>query len=252
MSKIGIIAISHMHGDHYYGLMGIISTLHLYGRKKSLVLIGPPGLSEIICLQLKYSDTTLGFEIRFLEWKPNIEEQIFETSRITIETVPMDHRIPCSGFIFREKPKKRRLIKELLQNDLLPADLLDLKSGLDVLRLDGSVKYDHKFLTLPPAPPFSYAYCSDTKYMPSLAQKIKGVDILYHEATFANDMSDRAATTFHSTAEAAAQVARDGKVGRLLIGHFSSRYEDLDVLLQEARCIFPNTHLSIEGTEFTP
>lgn len=252
LSRIDHIFISHLHGDHYFGLIGLISTMHLFGRKKDLLLVGPPGLSEIISLQLRYSETSLGFKIDYREFKPNESEVIYEHDKYDVTTIPMDHRVPCSGYLFREKPKKRRINRKMLPElNLSKLDILKLKDGEDLLNEDGSIRYENKTITLDPSPAVSYAYCSDTKYKPELIELVKGVDLIYHEATFANDMKDRAAATYHTTAEQAAQFAKDAKVGKLLLGHFSARYRELDILLTEARPIFDNTELAIEGTKFT-
>ena len=165
----------------------------------------------------------------------------------------MDHRVPCAGFLFREKPKVRRMNREALA-ELKPSklEILDLKEGKDVYHEDGSVKFENKLMTLNPAASYSYAYCSDTRYKPVLKSLIEGVDMMYHEATFADDMKERAGATYHTTAAQAAQFAKDAKVGKLLLGHFSARYRELDPILEEARMVFEHAELAIEGTVFTP
>ncbi|GAB4235182.1 MAG: ribonuclease Z [Ekhidna sp.] len=252
-SRIDHIFISHLHGDHYFGLIGLLSTMHLFGRKKDLLLVGPPGLSEIISLQLRYSETTLGFRIDFREFTPHQSELIYDQPGFDVTTIPMDHRVPCSGFFFREKPKKRRINRKILPEvNLSKLEILKLKEGEDLYHEDGSLKYENKVLTLDPHPAYSYAYCSDTKYKPALLKLIKGADLMYHEATFANDMKQRAAATYHSTAEQAAQFAKDAGVGKLLLGHFSARYKELDPIINEAKAIFNKSELAIEGSKFTP
>lgn len=251
LSRIDHIFISHLHGDHYFGLIGLLSTMHLFGRKKELLLVGPPGLSEIIQLQLRYSETSLNFHIRFIEFKPGQSEVVMDHPKFTVTTVPMDHRVPCSGYLFREKPKKRRIDRKMMEDvKLSHLDISRLKDGQDILNEDGSVKYENKLLTSDPNPSFSYAFFSDTKLRPELKSMIEGVDMLYHEATFANDMKDRAEQTYHTTAEQAAQFAKDANVGKLILGHFSARYKELDPIINEARAIFPNAELAIEGTKF--
>lgn len=253
LSRIDHIFISHLHGDHYFGLIGLLSTMHLFGRRKDLLLVGPPGLSEIIGLQLRYSETSLAFRVDFREFQPGVSEVIYDHANYDITTIPMDHRVPCSGFLFKEKPKKRRINRQVFPDcDLTKLEILDLKAGKDIFNEDGSLKYENKMLTQDPHPSHGYAYCSDTKYKPSLKSIIEGVDIMYHEATFANDMKDRAVDTFHTTAEQAALFAKDAGIKKLLLGHFSARYKELDPILNEAKAIFENVELAIEGTKFTP
>ncbi|MFK7953427.1 MAG: ribonuclease Z [Ekhidna sp.] len=251
ISKVDYIFISHLHGDHYFGLIGLLSTMHLFGRKKDLLLVGPPGLLEIISLQFKYSETALNFKINFIEFTPEVSEVVFETERLTVTTIPMDHRVPCSGFLFKEKPKKRRINRRVLPDlELSNIEIVKLKNGEDILNDDGTVKHENKLLTLEPHPAYSYAFCSDTRYKKELEDVVRGVDLLYHESTFASDMTDRAATTFHTTAEQAAQFAKNAEVKKLILGHFSARYDDLDIILKEARAIYPEAELAIEGTKF--
>ena len=163
----------------------------------------------------------------------------------------MDHRVPCSGFLFKEKPKKRRINRKILPDvQLSNLEILRLKEGEDILDDDGSVRYENKLITLEPNPSFSYAFFSDTRLRPELVETIRGVDMLYHEATFANDMKERAIATYHTTAEQAAQFAKDAEVGKLILGHFSARYMDLDPIIEEARAVFERSELAIEGTKF--
>lgn len=251
ISRIDHIVISHLHGDHYFGLIGLLSTMHLFGRKKDLLLVGPPGLLEIISLQLKYSETSLNFKINFVEFTPGKTEIVFETERLTISTIPMDHRVPCSGFLFKEKPKKRRINRKGFPDlELSNVEIIRLKNGEDVLDEDRSMKYENRMLTLDPHPQYSYAYCSDTRYKKELEDQVRGVSLLYHESTFANDMKERAENTFHTTAEQAAQFAKNADVKKLILGHFSARYDDLTVILNEARTIFPKAELALEGSKF--
>jgi len=248
--KIDHIFISHLHGDHYYGLMGLISSLHLYGRKNDLNIYGPPGLKEIITVNLKNSQTHLNYKIHLREWIPGEHELLFENLHMTVHSFPLNHRINCSGFLFREKPKKRRLDKIKMTDSISPLTMIRLKNGEDILDEHGNIKYASKDYTLPPSPSVSYAFCSDTKYDESILSYVQNVNLLYHEATFMNEMADRAADTFHSTAEQAALLAKKAKVKRLLIGHFSTRYKDLAPVLNEARAVYPATELAIEGTEY--
>ena len=250
INKITHVFISHLHGDHYYGLMGLLSTMHLYGRKKKLYLYGPPGLLEIISLQLRYSETSLLFDIVFHEWTPETSEILYEDNFMTVSTIPLDHRVPCSGFLFREKPKRRRLNKAAIELNLPPVHIHTLKDGNDVLDEHGKVKLENAKFTLPPRPSFSYAYCSDTRYNENLLHYITGIDLLYHEATFTEEFRDRAQETYHTTALGAATMAEKAKVGQLIIGHFSNRYRILDELLVEAKQKFERTSLAIEGETF--
>jgi len=251
LSKIDHVFISHLHGDHYFGLIGLLSTMHLFGRTKGVLLVGPPGLKEIISIQLRYSATSLAFKINFKEFEPDISEVIYDHPKYQVLTIPMDHRVPCSGYLFREKAKKRRIkrgvVKELKMSK---PETIALKEGKDVLDDDGSIKYKNKKFTEDPHPSFSYAYCSDSKFKPELAGIVNGVDLMYHEATFANDMKNRAVSTYHSTAMQAAELAKLSKAKKLILGHFSARYEELDLILEEAQTVFDNSALAIEGTNF--
>lgn len=246
-NRIDYIFISHLHGDHYYGLMGLISSMHLYGRQKDLYIYGPPGLSEIITLQLKHSDTSLKYKIVFKEWKPNTSELLFENNHLTVHSFPLSHRVNCSGFLFKEKPKARRINKNKLPEEITPLQILELKKGNDVLSEIGDVLYKNSVYTSKAYPSLSYAYCSDTKYDEQILPYIKEVDLLYHEATFMADMEERATITFHTTTKQAGEIAQKANVGRLIIGHYSTRYKDVEPMLTETKSVFPNAELAIEG-----
>lgn len=248
--RIKNIFISHLHGDHYLGLMGLLSTMHLMGRKTPLNLYGPKGLSEIITLQLKYSDTVFNYELIFHEVDTEKHQLIHEDNFVSVYSIPLDHRIACSGFLFKEKQKKYRIVKELMPENLEVEKIQKLKSGIDVLAEDGSLAMDHRHYTKPPHRSFSYAFCSDTKYNESIIPIIEGVDMLYHESTFLDEHMDRASNTFHSTAKEAATIAKKAKVGKLLLGHFSVRYKTLDPIQDEAREVFENSFIAEEGKEF--
>ncbi len=249
-SRIQAIFISHLHGDHYFGLTGLLNTLHLFSREKELKLIGPPGLKEVVSLQLSLSKTSLSYPINITEWIPDTEQMVYEDSKLSVTTIPLNHRIACSGYIFKEKQKLIRISREAIPDQLSQAEIIQLKKGEDVLKLDGSLKYKKEDVTLPPNPSYSYAYCSDTKYMPELAKKLKGVTLLYHESSFLDDMAQRADSTYHTTARQAAQMAKDANAGGLLLGHFSSRYSELKGFLTEGREVFEKTFLAIEGGTF--
>ena len=250
LSKINHILISHLHGDHCYGLLGLLSTMQLYGRKQVLTLIGPPGLSEMITIQLKHSKTVFNFPIELTEWKEGIQELLVDLPKLTIKSIPMKHSIPCAGFLFEEKPNLRRINKDYLTKTLNPLEIKQIKSGSDVLNEDGRTEYSTAEFTLPPRKHHSYAFCSDTKYDEELIKWIKGVDLLYHEATFMDEMKERAHLTFHTTATQAGRIATAARVGKLTIGHFSTRYKDLSPLLKEVQTEFENAHLALEGHIF--
>ena len=245
--KINNIFISHLHGDHYLGLMGLISTMHLQSRTNDLFIYGPPGLAEIITLQLQYSQTILNYKIRFQELDTSVKKVILEDPVLEVETIPLNHRIGCAGFLFREKPKKRRIIKEKLPDGISLQEILSLKNGEHIYDEDDKVLFENENLTLPPRKSRSYAYCSDTKYEENIIEQIKNVDLLYHESTFLSDREDRAAHTFHSTAKQAATIAKKAEVGQLLLGHYSIRYRELQPLLDEAKQVFANVSLALEG-----
>ncbi len=248
--RICNIYISHLHGDHYFGLAGLLSTMHLQGRLTPLHLFGPPGLSEILSLQFKYSGTNLSFPLIFHELDTAYHKKIFEDKQITVHTIPMEHRVPCCGFVFREKPKPRPLIKEKLSGFLTPPQLVRLKWGEDIKDEQGNIIVRNQDVTQEPKRSRSYAYCSDSRYKPELLPYLRGVDLLYHEATFLDDMRERATYTFHSTALQAAELAAAAKVRHLLLGHFSVRYKDLTPLLLEAMSVFPHVDLATEGSIF--
>jgi ribonuclease Z len=247
-TRISHIFISHLHGDHYLGLTGLLSTMHLNKRTEDLFLFGPAGLAEILILQFKYSDTRLNYKIHFRELTQD-REVIFENENLTVETIPLNHRIQCTGFLFREKSKKRRLNKEVLPADLTVQQIIRLKKGEDLYNQQGELLYLNQDLTLPPKPSRSYAYCSDTKYSACILPQIQQVDLLYHESTFLDEEAARASETFHSTARQAALMAKQANVKQLILGHYSSRYKDLTPFLEEAKEIFPNAILSVEGED---
>lgn len=250
LNQIAHIFISHLHGDHYLGLMALLSSMHLMNRKKPLRLYGHKGLSEIISLQLKYSHTVFNYEIDFVELDPKEPRVIFENDELTVETIPLRHRISCTGFLFKEKPKPRRLNKERLPKNLSLENIARLKKGEDALDDNGDVLFTNEALTLPARPSRAYAYCSDTIYYEDIIPQIRGVDLLYHEATFLEEDAEKAAGTFHSTAKQAASIAKQAEVGTLVIGHFSARYKELDEFLTEAQSVFERTSLAIEGEAF--
>jgi len=249
-NRINAIFISHLHGDHYLGLTGLISSMHLLGRQKPLKIFAPPGLSEIIAIQLKYSNTVIRFETKLTELTEDTLYLIHETTTHTVHAFPLSHRVPCWGFVFREKPKPRRIIKEKLPDNILIQDIARLRSGMDLSDQSGKVIYKNKDLTLPPKKSRSYAYCSDTVYDPQLISYIKGVDLLYHESTFLKEKEDIAAKTYHTTAEQAAKIAKAANVDKLIIGHYSARYRTVSEFQSEASKTFGETELALEGKTF--
>lgn len=251
MHRIDHIFISHLHGDHYLGLMGLIFTLHLNKRKNDLHIYSHKGLDEIITLQLKYSKSALNYTIIFHQLTPDKREIIFENKFVTVETIPLLHKLTCSGFLIREKQKPRRIDKALLPDNLSYSQLIKLKAGEDILDEQGNVLYKNNTVTLSPRKSRSYAYCSDTQYYEAIVEQVKAVDVLYHEATFMEEEADKAAETMHSTVKQAATIAVKANPTRLLIGHFSARYKDLLPLIDEAKRIFPNSYLALEGETFT-
>lgn len=249
--RINHIFISHLHGDHYLGLMGLIFTLHLQRRTNDLHVYSHRGLDEIITTQLRYSRSAPSFRIVFHRLEKGVREIVFEDEALTVETIPLSHKIRCSGFLFKEKPKPRRIDKMKMPEGLLLQHIVSLKRGEDVLDESGNVLFRNTDFTLPPRKSRTYAYCSDTEFDKNLIGQINKVDLLYHEATFVETDESKATETKHSTARQAATIAQLAEVDSLLLGHFSARYRDLVPILEEARTIFPNSRLALEGEEFT-
>jgi len=247
-ARIDYIFISHLHGDHYFGLIGLLSSLHLNGRIKPMQIFGPAALLEILEIQFKYSDTTLRYPLEFFPIDATESTQIFENSDLIVKTIVLNHRIPCTGFIFEQKQRQRKLIKD--KADEVPmAYYTVLKKGLNVELPNGEILLSEDYTT-PADPPRSYAYCSDTLFDERYFPIIKNCDTLYHEATFMHELLDRANETHHTTALQAGEVAKINHVKKLIIGHFSSRYKTLQMLLEETQSVFENTELAIEGKTF--
>ena len=247
LNRINNIFISHLHGDHYLGLVGLISTMHLRQRETDLNIYGPAALAEIVTLQLKHAQTVLNYKINFHPLDHQRSLTILDNNLLTVSTIPLNHRIPCTGFLFREKPKRKKIDKAKVDQSFSVESIIKLKNGEDVLDENGKMKYKNSDYTFPAKKSRSYAYCSDTKYDPDLVKSIAKVDLLYHESTFLSDKEQRAAETYHSTAEQAALIARQAKVKQLVLGHYSIRYKDLQPLLDEAKAVFASTRLAIEG-----
>ncbi|MDB5010295.1 MAG: ribonuclease [Mucilaginibacter sp.] len=249
-SRFDHIFISHLHGDHYLGLVGLLSSMHLNGRNKVLKIYCPEHLKEIIDLQLKYSETTLQYPIEYKFTNAVKAEVIVDNEDVIIETIPLDHRIACTGFLFRQKKRLRKLIKEKLEEIGIPIEYYtSIKKGKDYTAPDGKV-YNNSLLTIDSDQPKTYSYCSDTLYNEMYFDQISNTTLLYHEATFLHNMLDRAKETHHTTALQAAEIAVKTNSQKLLIGHFSARYKKLDELLEEAQSVFPETELAIEGKTF--
>lgn len=243
-SKINHIFISHLHGDHCFGLPGLIASFRLLGREIPLHIYGPKGIKEMLETIFRITETQRGFEVVYHELESKISEKIYEDKRLEVYTIPLNHRIYCNGYLFREKPKERHLnMEEISKYDEIEiCDYHNLKAGKDFVLQDGYVlKNEH--LTTNPERSVSYAFCSDTRYLESVIPVIKNVSVLYHESTFLKDLKEMADYTGHSTAEEAAQIALKANAGKLILGHFSNRYDDLSVFTDEAKIIFPNTFL---------
>ncbi|MBG8555668.1 ribonuclease Z [Hymenobacter guriensis] len=247
--RLNVIFISHLHGDHFFGLFGLLGTMQLQSRTEPLRLFGPAGLEEVLTTQFRHSSTQLSFDLEFVVVDPTVHQLVYEDKLLTVHSLPMRHRIACCGYLLREQPRRRPLLRERLPAGLTPPQFQLLSQGEDLLdEATGNVLVRYAEVTGPPKRARSYAFCSDTVYLPELAELVRGVDVLYHEATFLDELRERAAVTFHATARQAGQLAREAGVGQLLIGHFSSRYRDLEPHLREARTEFARTLLALEGT----
>jgi ribonuclease Z len=248
--KIDHVFISHLHGDHVFGLPGLISSFGLLGRTNDLHIHGVADLEMVLRPVIDYFSRELPFKVVFHHINPLEKELIYEDAALEVTTFPVEHRIPTVGFLFREKPKERKINKQMCDFYEVPLRVLPkLKKGEDFIPDSGGHVPNTK-LTLPAPPSVSYAFCTDTRPLPSVVEVVKGVDMLYHEATFISDQEGLAYKTFHSTARQAAKVALQAGVKKLLIGHFSSRYKDLSPLLSEAREVFPDTEIATEGVTF--
>jgi ribonuclease Z len=246
--KLNHIFISHLHGDHYFGLIGLITSMGLLGREQPLNLYAPPGLDEIIALQLKVASTSLPFELVYHPLEK--AELLIDTTKFSVECFSTKHRIPCWGFIVREKRNPRKIDKEKVIEFEIPSSFYNaLKNGNDYTTKEGDIILNDQ-VTIANTPARSYAFCADTVYDESIASITKDVCLLYHEATYLKDFADRAAERFHSTTVQAAMIAKKANARQLILGHFSSKYEQLDDYLKEAVEIFPNTQLAIEGVSF--
>ena len=245
--RINHIFISHLHGDHYLGLLGLLSSMHLLGRTTELHLYCPSELKEVIELQLRVSQTYLKYTIIYHFHNYIDNDLLFEDDKMIVKAVVLTHRIPCCGFVFIEKPLPCNITKETIDHYNIPLEQIHaIKHGADFVTSSGNVISNEKLVVAKP-PLRSYAYCSDTAYDERIIALVKEVTLLYHEATFMHDLLPRAIDTFHSTALQAATIAQKAQVTQLMIGHYSARYRDLQPLLDEAKSVFENTLLAIEG-----
>lgn len=244
--KLSHIFISHLHGDHYLGLMGLLFSMQLNRREKELHLYAFKGLDEIITTQLRYSLSVLRFPVHFHTLTSEVK-CIWEDSAVSVTTLPLKHKLPCVGFLIREKPKPFRIDKEKISPEIRLQDLALFQQGKDAVNERGDVTARFRDYTLAPKPSRAYAYCSDTAFEPALVPHLKEIDLLYHEATFLTDELDKANETLHSTAAQAADIARACGAKKLLIGHFSARYKELEPVLAEATAIFSETTLATDG-----
>lgn len=248
ISRIKYIFISHLHGDHYFGLIGLLTSMGLLNRKEGITLFCPPGLPEIIRQQLAVADTVLSYPIEYkLLTEPTL---LIDTRHFTLRCFPVEHRISCWGLRADEKKLPRRVNKSRAVERGIPAAFFPFLQKGDHYQLPGGEVIQNEEVTTSAGLPASYAYCADTVYLPEMAETVKGVRLLYHEATYLHDFAEKARERYHSTAHQAAKLAESAEAKRLLIGHFSSKYENLDPLLEEARKVFPNTDLAIEGVTY--
>ncbi len=249
-SRIKHIFISHLHGDHYFGLAGLISTFRLLTRETDLNIYAPKGLKEVITLQMKLSDSWTNFRLIFHELSSNKSELIFEDDKVEVHTIPLSHRVYTNGFLFKEKVGSRKLDVDAVQKANIDlAYYRKLKQGFDVENNEGML-IKNKSVTIDPIKPKSYAFCSDTVYNDSIIPIIKGVDVLYHESTFLEKHAHLAEPTKHSTAKQAALIAKQADAGKLILGHYSTRYEGLNMFKEEAQEIFKNIELAEDGKVF--
>jgi ribonuclease Z len=239
--RLDHIFITHIHGDHFFGLMGLLTSFNLNYRETPLHIYGYGGIEEIVRTHFRHAETQLRYEIIFHPVTADAPKVIFENNLLTVETIILKHRIPTTGFLFREK--------KIVEYSIPIPSIVAIKQGEDFTTPSGVV-IPNTELTTEASQPRSYAFCTDTLYTESFVDQIKGVDLLYHEATFVHEHRQRAAETMHSTSKEAATIALKAEVGKLIIGHFSARYEDLSLMLDECKEVFPNTELALEGRVF--
>lgn len=243
--------ISHLHGDHCFGLIGLLTSFNLTGRTQPLDVFSPPGLEKMIRAQLAPTGTDLHFPLTFHEVDTSQAQWVLENKWVRVQTLPLIHRIPCCGYLIVEQPRARTMLPDKIETYQLSVEQIKAAKEGRAIRLKDGQRIAADELTLPAPPPRSYAYCSDTAYQPQLSALVQGVDLLYHDSTFCNDNAARASETGHSTAAEAAQLAKDANVGKLVLGHFSSRYPEVDRFEQEARKIFPSAYAARDGDVFS-
>ena len=249
-SRIKHIFISHLHGDHYFGLIGLISTFMLLGREAELNIYGPKGIKELIMLQLKLGKAWFNYPLSFHELECKESEIIFEDDKVTVITVPLKHRVYTNGFVFKEKLGERKInIEAVKDNNIDMSYLQKIKQGTDIENNDGKLILN-KQITFDPEKPKSYAFCSDTQYYPACIPTIKNVTALYHESSFLDEHEYLCAKTRHSTARQAALIAKEATVDRLILGHYSTRYPSIEKFKAEAKQVFDNVELAEDGKKF--
>jgi len=251
-SKINHIFISHLHGDHFYGLVGLLSTYGILSREKDLHVYGPKGIKEVTLLQLKVSKSHAKYPIIFHELSSKESELIFEDEKVLVRTIPLNHRVYTNGYLFteKEKPRKLNMLNISGYQEIDKADYLNIKAGKDIVLSTGEI-ISNSELTIDPPKAKSYAFCSDTSYKPDIIPIIENSDLLYHEATFLSDREDLARKTKHSTSIQAAQIAKDSNVKKLIIGHYSGRYKEISSFKKEAETVFKNVELAEPGKVFS-
>ncbi|HYD90109.1 MAG TPA: ribonuclease Z [Flavobacterium sp.] len=249
-TKINHIFLSHLHGDHFYGLIGLISTFSLLGRKNDLHIYGPKGVKQVTLLQLKISASWTSFNLYFHELESDEPQLIFEDDKVSVTTIPLKHRVYTNGFLFREKPDYRKLnVEAVNQYSIETCYYHKIKAGGDITLDDGRI-IPNSELTFDPVPAKSYAFCSDTMYNEDIVPLIQNVDVLYHESTFLDSEEHLCEKTMHSTAKQAASIAKSANVKHLVLGHFSTRYSSIEMFKEEAQTVFPNIHLADDGKIF--
>ena len=249
-TKISAVFISHLHGDHCFGLIGMLSTFGLLGRTARLAVYAPKELEEMLQRQMRLFCHDFDYEVDFHAVDTTMQQVIYEDRSLTVESIPLEHRMPCCGFLFREKQQQPHIRRDMMDFYQIPVSQANnIKAGADWTTADGEVLKNARLVT-PAEPARSYAYCSDTRYISTLHERLKGVSTLYHESTYGEDNVQLAERYYHSTALQAALVARDAGVRQLLLGHYSSHYEDEELLLKEAQMVFPNSRLTDEQLVF--
>lgn len=249
-TKISAVFISHLHGDHCFGLIGMLSTFGLLGRTARLAVYAPQALEEVLRLQMKLFCHDFDYEVDFHAVDTARQQVVYDDRSLTVETLPLEHRMPCCGYLFREKPLQPHIRRDMIDFYHIPLSQIgNIKAGADWTTPDGDIVPNSQLVT-PAQEPRSYAYCSDTRYIPTLHKRIMGVSTLYHESTYGEDNLTLAQKYCHSTARQAAQVALDAHAGKLLLGHYSQRYDDEQVLLREAQEVFPESFLTDEQAFF--